>query len=474
MKRSLRFVLPALGLMTAGCNLAPKYTRPQEPVPAAYAGQGPAAPGQAAFGDLPWFEVFHDPVLLDLVREALKENVDLKVAANRVLQTEVQVGVARSYLAPTVQTTLQGGRGVSTEDRALAGPAANPSTSYVVNMGVSYEIDFWGKLRNQTEVARANLLASQENQNLVRQSLVASVVQGYYQLRELDMELDLAWSTLRSREDSLRLENELYKYGVANLSDVRQAESLVQSVAHTIPLVEQSVAQQENALNVLLGRYQAEIPRGLSLDDQKLSVTVPPGLPSDLLENRPDIRMAEQNLVAGNAQIGVARASLFPSISLTAGGGYISDDLSRLTGPGKSIWNVGGNVVAPIFEGGRLREQVKLTELQKEELVLLYSKTVQQAFSETASALVSVGKTREARLQQETLVKTLEDELQLSNDRYRGGVAAYLEVQDAERQCFDGRRTLAQAKRDELLAVLSLYKALGGGWKTDAAAPAAN
>lgn len=455
-----------LGLAGAACKMGPVYQRPAQPMPAAYPGQ-PAQAGPA-FPDLAWFEVFHDPVLQDLIRAALAQNADLRIAANRVLQTEVQVGIARSYLSPTVGTQSQAGRGIDSLDRAFMGPRAAPGNQYVVNMGVSWEVDFWGKVRSQTDVARANLVASEENRNLVLQTLVTGLAQAYFQLRELDAELDIARRTLASRKASLDLMRMRYEGGVSSLSDANQAESLVQSAAHALPLLEGQVAQQEAAINVLLGRFGEPVPRGLALDDQKLAVDVPPGLPSDLLERRPDVRMAEAKLVAANAQIGVAKAQFFPSIGLTATKGFASAALDGLFTPGAAIWSVGASICSTIFQGGRLTANLKLTELQKEEMVLQYAKAAQQAFADASTSLVALGKTRQARQEQEAFTRTLELQMDLAGRRYEAGVAAYLEVQDAERQCFEARRGLAQAKRDELLAVLALYKSLGGGWSKGA------
>lgn len=464
---TIRFAaLPLVGLLSTGCLMGPKYERPKEAVPGAFTGQDAAANGAQTFGDLPWFEVFQDDALLDLINTALKQNTDLKLAANRVLQSEVQLGIVKADQAPSVNLQAQGDRGVSGTSRSMLGPNAKPADNYVANLGVSWELDLWGKLRRQTEAARATFMASQENQRLVLQSLVAGVAQGYYQLRELDCELEVAKSTLASRQESLKLVKLRQEQGVASMSDVAQADSLVQSALHSIPLIEQQLVQQEASLNVLLGRYEGKIRRGKPLDDQRLVVNVPSGIPSQLLERRPDVRLAEQQLVAANAQVGVAKASLFPSIGLTASGGYISNDLSRLVTSGNKIWDVGANLTAPIFEGGKLRANVKLSELQKEQMVLQYSKAVQQAFSEASTTLISIDKCREARKTQEAYTKACETQLTLANQRYQGGVTTYLEVQDAERTCFDARRALAQAKRDELLSVLNFYKALGGGWQT--------
>jgi multidrug efflux system outer membrane protein len=304
-----------------------------------------------------------------------------------------------------------------------------------------------------------------ENQNIVIQSLVTGVAQSYFQLRELDEELEISHKTLDSRIESLKLVKMRQEFGASSMSDVRQAESLVQSARHAIPLLEQAIAQQENAINIVLGRYQGPVPRGLRLDDQRLSVTVPPGLPSTLLDRRPDVRMAEQKLVAANAQIGVAKAAYFPSISLTGSKGYASSELQQLMTPGASIWNVGTTLTAPVFQGGRIQQNVKLTELQKDELVLEYTKTLQQAFVDVSNSLVSIEKTAQAREEQQVFTATLEEQKALAKMRYEGGVAAYLEVLDSERECFDAQRGLAQAKRDELLSIISLYKSLGGGWK---------
>lgn len=457
-------LLSTVGLLLVGCKLGPDYTRPEAQLPASFTGSQASAPG-VGFGDLPWFELFHDDVLIGLIQTALKENADIKIAANRVLQAEAQAGISKSFLFPTVGASGGIERGVSATSRTVAGEKAQPSDSANAGLGASYEVDFWGKLSRQNEAAHATLLASMENQNIVIQSLVTGVAQSYFQLRELDEELEISHKTLDSRIESLKLVKMRQEFGASSMSDVRQAESLVQSARHAIPLLEQAIAQQENAINIVLGRYQGPVPRGLRLDDQRLSVTVPPGLPSTLLDRRPDVRMAEQKLVAANAQIGVAKAAYFPSISLTGSKGYASSELQQLMTPGASIWNVGTTLTAPVFQGGRIQQNVKLTELQKDELVLEYTKTLQQAFVDVSNSLVSIEKTAQAREEQQVFTATLEEQKALAKMRYEGGVAAYLEVLDSERECFDAQRGLAQAKRDELLSIISLYKSLGGGWK---------
>jgi outer membrane protein, multidrug efflux system len=460
--------LAAAGLWLAGCRMGPDYARPETRVPERFPDTVAQAPAPG-FGDLPWFTLFQDPVLVDLIQAALKENADVQIAGNRVLQAEARAGIAKSFLYPAVGASADAARGISTVARSLEGDQAVPVNAYNLNLGVSWELDFWGRLRRQAESARASLLGSVHSRDLVLQSLVTGLAQSYFQLRELDSELDITRRTLDSRLESLKLVQIRQEHGVASMTDVQQALSLVQSAQHAVPLLEQSIAQQEGAINILLGRYQGAIPRGLSLDDQRLAVSVPPGLPSSLLERRPDVRLAEQNLVAANAQIGVAKAACFPTISLTGGMGYASTQLHQVVRPDSSVWNVGAGLTAPIFQGGYLRQNVRLSELQKEELVLDYTKSVRQAFVDVTYALVAVEKLRQAREYQQAFTTTLEDQERLSKARYEGGVTTYLEVLDSERQRFDAQRGLAQAKRDELLSVISLYKSLGGGWQVPVA-----
>jgi multidrug efflux system outer membrane protein len=456
MKRILVFTFACL---MCGCAVGPKYQRPQVQIPA------PATSNSQSFGDLRWFEVFQDESLAELIRTASSDNFDVLIAANRMLQAQEQVRIARGQLLPQANVGFTPQRGINNLNVLILGDRATAATLYTLSGGAAWEIDLWGKLRSQTRAARASFLAAKENRDVVLQSLVTALAQSYIGLRELDNELVIAKANLLTVQESFELTQIREKGGVSSLVEVRQAESLVQTAKRAIPLIEQQIVIQENTINFLLGRNPGNVPRGRTLQEQNLPSLVPEGLPSSLLERRPDIRLAEQQLIAANAQIGVAKAALFPTIGLTASGGSISNALTELFASGTQFWSLGGSLVQPIFAGGILRANYRLTKLQKEQLVLQYAKACQQGFREVADALVSVEKTREARIHQEALTKTLADQQQLSWERYRGGVTAFLEVLDTQRQYFSAQQALSQAQRDELLAVIALYKALGGGWQ---------
>lgn len=326
------------------------------------------------------------------------------------------------------------------------------------------EIDFWGRLRRTTEAAWADLLASTEAQWTVVTTLISDVAMTYFQLRELDLELEIAYHTLTLRQDSLRLVQMRAEGGLVSLLEVRQAEILVTTAAQTIPDIERRMAQTENRLSILLGQNPGAVPRGRPLLEQLALPEVPAGLPSALLERRPDIRQAEQQLVAANARIGVAKALFFPQVTLTGSAGVGTTAVNGTFFGPSGLFAVGPGVTLPIFNMGRIRAGVESAEARQQEALLRYQQTIQQAFREVADALVEYRKRQEFRVQQESLTRTLQDATSLSRQRYEGGVTSYLEVLDTERQLFTAELSLAQAQRDELLAVVQLYKALGGGW----------
>jgi multidrug efflux system outer membrane protein len=334
-----------------------------------------------------------------------------------------------------------------------------------VNLSLFWELDFWGKYRRATEAARANLLATEWGQKAVMSSLVSNVASAYFQLLELDSEMEISRNTLASRKESLRLVEVRAKGGATSMLDVRQSEQLVYTAAGTIPDLERRIEQQENLISILLAKNPAPVTRGKPLVDNAILPTVPAGLPSSLLERRPDIQSSEQQLVAANARIGVAKAAYFPQITLTAVGGYQSAALTNLfTGPA-GLWSVGGQLVQPIFTGGRIRSNVRLTEAQKQEAVLVYQQSIQQSFREVSDSLVAYRKNQEFRAQQELLTNSAQDATRLSDMRYRGGVTSYLEVLDSDTRYFDAQLSLAQARLNERLALVQVYNALGGGWQ---------
>jgi multidrug efflux system outer membrane protein len=474
-------LLLELGPVLTGCAVGPNYRRPLVEVPAAYrrppqdgigpAGSSPTVNSEAnqaakaktiSLGDEKWWEVFQDKELQSLVRTALQNNYDVRIAATRVLEAQAQLGITRADQFPT----LGGGAGIASQRESKSGPIpAFELTQGQVNVSASWNLDFWGKYRRATEAQRAILLSQEWARKAVVSSLVASVASGYFQLRELDLQLEISKRTLASRNESLQLTSLRTQHGIDTMLDQRQAEQLVYTAAAQIPDLERQIGQQENALSILLGRNPGSIPRGFKLTDQPHAPEVPVGLPSALLERRPDIRQAEANLMAANAEIGVARAAYFPQISLTGTGGYQSPALTSLfTGPA-GIWNFGGSLVQPIFEGGRLKNGVRLAEAQHQEMLLAYQQTIQNSFRDVSDALIAYQKNREFRTQEQMLTDSAREAAQLSEQRFNAGATDYLEVLTNETNYFSDELSLAQAQLNELQALVQLYQALGGGWQ---------
>jgi len=451
-------------LALTGCAVGPNYKRPAVTTPDTYRGLAPEAGPQtaASIGDEKWWTVFQDQQLQQLIREALAQNYDVRIAAARILQAQALLGITRADQFPTIA----GGAAASNQrfPRTKVTPATETSSN-VVNLSLFWELDFWGKFRRATEAARANLLATEWGQRAVISSLVSNVATAYFQLLELDMEMEISTRTLSSRKESLRLVEVRAKGGATSLMDVRQSEQLVYTAAAEIPDLERRIEQQENFISILLGRNPSSITRGKPLIETTLLPNLPAGLPSSLIERRPDIQSAEQQLVAANARIGVAKAAYFPQITLTADAGYQSSALTNLfTGPA-GFWNFGGQLAQPIFTGGRIRSNVRLTEAQKQEAVLFYQQSIQQAFREVSDSLVAYRKNQDFRAQQQLLSNAAEDAVRLANMRYRGGVTSYLEVLDSDTRFFDAQLGLAQAQLNERLALVQVYNALGGGWQ---------
>jgi multidrug efflux system outer membrane protein len=469
--------LVALG----GCSVGPNYKRPAANVPTSYRGATPAeaanpeaAPAStnnaanpagtsvASLGDEKWWEVFQDKELQGLIRTALQNNYDVRIAATRILQAQAQVGITRANQFPTL--------GAGGNVTSVRQPTIGPIPSYEFTQGeltasAAWTLDFWGQYRRATESARATLLANEWAQKAVMATLVANVATSYFQLRQLDLQLEISKGTLSSRQDSLDLTKLLEAHGINSLLDVRQSEQLVYTAAAEVPDLERQIKQQENAISILLGNNPGDVPRGLKLTEQPHAPEVPVGLPSALLERRPDIREAEANLIAANAQIGVARAQYFPQISLTGTAGFESSSLANLlTGPA-GVWSLAGSFTQPIFEGGRLRNNVRLAEAQRDQLVLTYQQTIQGAFRDVSNALVAYRKYREFRIQQQHLVDSAQDAAHLSEIRFKAGTTDYLEVLTNETNSFSAELTLAQAEGNELTALVQLYQALGGGWE---------
>lgn len=458
--------LLAVGLLLIGCAVGPNYKRPAINTPAAYRGEPSSQPSVASaesLGNEKWWDVFQDPVLQQLIRTALQQNYDVQIAAARVLQAQAQLGITRANQFPMVGG---GAEGFSERNPKISSAFPSYEANVAqVDLSVIWNLDFWGKYRRQTEAARAALLATEWGRRAVLTSVVSSVATAYFQLRELDSALDLSKSTLASRQDSLKLTNVLAKNGSASLLDVRQSEELVYTAAETIPDLERQIAQQEDSLSTLLGENPTSIPRGRQLTEQLTPPTVPAGLPSELLDRRPDIREAEETLVAANAQIGVAKAAYFPSISLTGTAGVESYDLAKLFNASSGLWNTAASLTQPVFEAGGLRSGVRLAQAQEQELLLAYKQTIVGAFQQVSDALVAYQKNREFREQQQLLTSAAQDTDRLSNLLYQHGGASYLQVLTSETNYFAAQLSLQQAQLNERLALVQLYNALGGGWQ---------
>ena len=454
-----------VALLLSGCTMGPNYKRPTVAVPPAYRGIAPDAPAQtesASLGDQKWWDVFQDEQLRSLVRTALQQNYDLRIAASRILEARAQLGITRADQFPTVS----GGAGITDVRTAQSKflPAFETSSAQV-NVSAAWELDFWGKYRRATEAARANLLATEWSRQEVASTLVANVAAAYFQLRALDLQLEISKRTLDSRQESLRLTRLLANGGSTSLLDVRQAEQLVFTASAEIPALEQQIEQQENFLSILLGRNPGNIARGQTLIEQHHPPEVPAGLPSSLLERRPDIRQAEQQLVAANAEIGVARAAYFPQISLNGNGGLQSSALTNLfTGPA-GAWSFGASLTQPIFTAGKISSGVRLAKARQQTATLFYQQSIQGAFRSVSDALIGYRKTREFSSHQQELFESAQDAARLSHMRYHGGVTGYLEVLTNETNSFSAELGLVQAQLNELLAVVQLYEALGGGWQ---------
>jgi len=419
-------------------------------------------PAAESLGDQKWWEVFQDKQLQDLIHTALLQNYDVRIAATRILQAQAQLGITRADQLPTISAGAQAVDQRSPRQKQF--PQFETSANQV-DLSLAWELDFWGKYRRATEAARANLLATEWAREAVRSTLVSDVATAYFQLRELDLELEIARRTLASRQGSLQLTQTLANGGATSMLDVRQAEQLVSTAAAAVPDLERRIEQQENFLSTLLGNNPGSVARGTKLTDQPHAPQVPPGLPSSLLERRPDIRQAEEQLIAANAQIGVAKAAYFPQITLTANGGYQSSALTSLfTGPA-GLWSFGGSLAQPIFTGGRIRSGVKLAEARQQEALLTYQQTIQQAFRGVSDALVEYHKDQEFRQYQQQLAFSAQDAARLSEMRYKGGAASYLEVLTNETNYFAAELGLAQAQLNELVALVRIYRNLGGGWQ---------
>ena len=451
-------------LLEAGCLMGPKYKRPGIDVPQEYRAPAPQEASQASsLGNEQWWQVYQDPALTQLIHTAIAQNYDVRIAAARVLEAQAQVGITRANQLPSASV----GAETFSEQNAKV---TNLFPAYQVNGGelslsVIWNLDFWGKYRRQTEAARAQLLATEWGRRAVISSLVANVATAYFQLRALDSELEISKRTLASRQESLKLTHFLENHGSASGLDVSQAEQLVYTASETIPDLERQIQQQENVLSVLLGENPQSIPRGRALTEQPVPQNVPAGLPSELLERRPDVRQAEENVVAANAQIGVAKAAFFPNLSLTGLGGLESNALHQFITTPSETWYGAFNVSQPVFQGGALRSQLRFARANWQETVFSYQQTVQNALEQVSNSVVATQKDREFREQQELLTQAAHQTDQLSEVLYKNGGASYLQVLTSETNYFSAQLNLVQAQLNERLALVQLYQALGGGWQ---------
>jgi len=466
------FVVAATLLLVA-CTVGPDYRRPAIDAPANF--RGAMSPATAeSLGDLSWWTLFPDETLQSLIRTALAQNYDVRLATSRILDARAQVTIVRSFQFPTLSASADAPYSSTAGNRPFVQP--REAFTPVGGLDFLFEIDLWGRFRRATEAARADLIATEDARRFVITTLVSDLASAYFQLRALDQQLEVSRSTLSSRRESLRLVGTRQQGGVASMIDVRQAEILVAGAAETVPDFERQIEQTENVISILIGRNPDAVPRGRAYDQQIAVPAVPAGVPSSLLERRPDVRQAEQQLAAATARIGVAKADYFPRVFITgsaaAGGIYThpaqasadNTDVRKWFGP-LGFFSVGPALTVPIFNTGRIGAGVDSAEARAETTLLQYRQVVLGAVRDVADALVEFRKRQESRVEQDAFTVAARDTARLANIRYKGGVTSYLEVLDSERQLFDAELGLVRTLRDELLAVVRLYKALGGGWQ---------
>jgi multidrug efflux system outer membrane protein len=462
----------SLGLIVAGCKVGPNYQRPVVNTPASYRGAlAPdiaPAPSATPLGAEKYTAVFTDPVLQGLIAEALKNNYDVKIAADRVLEQQAQLGITKAAQYPTL--SIGGTYDALGLPSGLLGNSSSGSSSQTnyfaggLTASVAWNLDFWGMYRRETEAARANLRATEWARQTTYSTLVQSVASSYYQLRTLDAELEITQQTLAARKQSLALTQTLEEGGNTSLADVRQAEQLYYTAQAEIPNLQSQIEQQENSLALLLGRDPGPIARGQDIADMPHPADVPVGLPSDLLERRPDVRRAEQLLVQANANIGVARAQYFPQFSLSGTGGVSSSQLAGIVASKNAYYYAIGSVSQPVFDAGKIRNNYRLAQAQHKELLDTYQQTIAGALRDVSNALIAYDKTREYREQQEKQTAAAQDAVRLARLRYNGGSTSYLEVLTNDANLYSSQLTLEAAQQQEALSLVQLYNALGGGW----------
>jgi multidrug efflux system outer membrane protein len=451
-------------LLFSGCAVGLNYKRPPINAPEVFRGESEISTN--SFANLPWWQVFHDDTLQILIRTALTNNYDLRIAVTRVEQARAMAAEARAGFFPHLDYAANASRGQNVGGGNAPSPTGTIGNVFAADVNASWEIDLWGRIRRLNESARAQFLASEEARRDVMISLIGEVAQNYFQLLALDRQLEIARESTNSFGESLNIFNERLQGGVASKLETSSAEALMDAAAATIPELEQQIALQENQLSVLLGQNPGAILRGNSSLEKQIPPEIPAGLPSTLLERRPDIREAEQQLRSANAEVGVAKADFFPQLNLTGLFGNVSSDLTTFTsGGGDVAWSIAASLAGPLFHGGQLRAQYAQARAVREQFALQYQETVLNAFEEISDALISREKSAIARTQQSRAVEAYKVAVKISLERYRMGHADYYEVLQEQQLLFPAENSLVQFQLNQLLAVVQLYRALGGGWK---------
>jgi multidrug efflux system outer membrane protein len=447
-----------------GCMVGPKYHRPTVQTPSSFRDlpDNPQLQSQtASYADLPWWQVFQDPKLQDLIRAGLTQNYDLQLATERINAARAQLAVTRSSLFPQ----LSGNANFSGGKENIVQSKFNFLT---LTADAAFQLDLFGRLRRATEAGRAQLLATEDARQVVVLTLVSDIATDYFTLLQLDLQLEITRETVKSQTDSVKLTNLRLEHGVATKLDVLQAQQVLDTANAAIPDLERQIGQEEDAISILLGNYPQDVARGVPLVEQTLPPEVPAGLPSSIIERRPDIREAEENLIAANADIGVAKAEFFPQVSLTGSGGGSfgrSSAFSSLMSTQLAIWSYGAQVTQPIFTGGALKGNLYLAESEHRQALIAYRQAIQQAFGDVSDALIGYEKFHQVRMRQQDSVSDLQETVRISTLRYKGGTTTYLEVLDGQRSLYGAELTLAAARGDEFRSLVQLYKALGGGWR---------
>jgi outer membrane protein, multidrug efflux system len=455
-----RVLTTAVLLFTlCGCKVGPNYQRPAASVPGEYRGLAPELGDQAGapFAEMKWQFVFQDKTLQDLITEALTNNYNIRIAAAHIVEAEASLGITRANQLPA----LTGSFGVQNEQSIVNRGSPTIDTA---GLQLTYIVDFWGQYRRATEAARAELLGTRYARHVVETTLISDVAIAYFELRQFDSQLEFSEQTVVSDKESLRINRINFEGGEYAITDVYQAQLLVQQAEAEVITLKQSIEQTENQLSLLLGRNPGGIPRGLALIDQPHLTEIPVGLPSAILERRPDVRESEEALVAANADVGVAKAAFFPQIPLTATFGAQSTALtSFLQGPA-TFWAIGGQLVQPLYQGGRIKSQYRLAWAQRDEAELSYKQTVQQAFTDVSNGLVAYRQARLLRMKLQEQTETYKQTARLANVRFTGGATSFLEVLTTQQQYFSSELQLTQAWEGEMQSYVQLYQALGGGW----------